>query len=367
MSKTLLSISFVALGAVTFLALRAPAAPPPNLDRALTAQANLAARHPDDPKILNDLGNLQMLAGNLDDAETSYRQALQVAPDLTSARYNLALLLEQRREYREARQQLGEVLKAEPKNAWAHSQLGVVYAAQGSERQAIAQYAEAFRIDPQLAFPEVNPHVIDNPYVTKAMLKAYRDLPLASRAPKSYEEPSHIVAMMLPEGTDPAAQPEQAAGSADAAQDKTQGAKGAGEAAPAPGMRPRPAFAPDEKDAGTVSPDEAEKVLRKEDLQGQRELNQATTTTGSGTYIPPQGGTRVRTYPPGYPEPGQTPNGRTPGSTATAPRGRATPSQPSTSRPSGPVHYVPGVPSTGRLETELLPGPPTVPTATPAG
>ncbi len=359
MSKTLLSISLVALGAITFLALRAPAAPPPNLDQALTAQADLAAQHPDDPKILNDLGNLQMLAGRMDDAETSYRQALEIAPDLTSARYNLALLLEQRKKYREAREQLTKVLGAEPNNAWAHYQLGVVYAAQGSERQAVAQYASAFRLDPQLAFPEVNPHVIDNPYVTKAMLRAYHDLPLASRAPKSYEEPSHIVAMMLPKSPD---QAKPATGSTDA----TDGKKAESETAPAPGMGPRPAFAPDQEGAGTVSPDEAEKVLRKEDLQGQRELNQAPVPSGSGTYIPPQGGTRVRTYPPGYPEPGQTPSTRSPGGAAT-PRGRTTPSQPGAARPGGPVHYVPGVPSTGRLETEILPGAPSAPSATPAG
>jgi tetratricopeptide (TPR) repeat protein len=356
-SKTLLSISLVALGAVTFLALRAPAAPPPNLDRALTAQSELAAQHPNDPKILNDLGNLQMLAGHLDDAETSYRQALQIAPDLTSARYNLALLLEQRKKYKEAREQLGKVLEAEPGNAWAHYQLGVVYAAQDSERQAIAQYAKAFRLDPQLAFPEVNPHVIDNPYVTKAMLRAYRDLPLASRAPKSYEEPSHIVAMMLPESPDQ--------GGAAAAPAPAEGAeKATSEAASKPGMSPKPAFAPEGQGEGAVSPDEAEKVLRQEDLQGQGELNQAPAP--SGTYIPPQGGTRVRTYPPGYLQPGQTPSSGQRGGAAT-PEGRATPSRPGTSRPNGPVHYVPGVPSTARLDTELLPGPPPAAPPTPAG
>ncbi len=352
MSKTLLSIAFVVLGAVTLLALKAPAAAPPNLDRALTAQSALVAQHPDDPKLLNDLGNLQMLAGRIDAAESSYRQALEIAPDLTSARYNLALLLEQRQQYRDARQELAKVVEAEPDNAWAHYQLGVVYAAQGSERRAIDEYATAFRLDPQLAFPKVNPHVIDNPYATKAMLRAYHNLPLASRAPKSYEEPSHIVAMMLPES------PSDTGETAPAEAPET---KAAGEAAAPQGMRPQPALAPGEEGKAGVSTDEAKRVLRKEDLQGQRSLNQ--TVTPSGTYIPPQGGTRVRTYPPGYPEP------RTPGAPISpdrggtpTPNGRTVPS-----RPRGPTHYVPGIPSTGRLETELLPGPPPVREPAPAG
>ncbi len=352
MSKNLLSVTLLVLGAVTFLALRAPAAAPPNLDRALATQTDLAAKHPDDPKVLNDLGNLQMLAGQVDAAESSYRRALEIAPQTTSAHYNLALLLEQRKSWRDAREELGKVLAAEPDNAWAHYQLGVVWAAQGSERKAVAEYAQAFRLDPDLAFPEVNPHIIDNQYVTKAMLQAYRGLPLASRAPKSYEEPSHIVAMMLPESAAPAGETSQPA---------TAGGQGAA----APGMRPQPAFAaPGERGGANVGPADAERVLRQEDLQGQRDLNQAITP--GGTYIPPQGGTRVRTMPPGSPQgrgtPGLPDRGR-----ATTPEGRPFPGQPGAVRPGGPTHFVPGVPSTGRLETELLPGSPPDRAPAPAG
>ncbi len=348
MSKTLSSISFLVLGAVALLAFDAPAAAPPNLDRALAAQTDLAAQHPNDPKVLNDLGNLQMLAGQVDAAESSYRRALEIAPDLTSARYNLALLLEQRKSYREARGELTKVLEAEPDNAWAHYQLGAVYDAQGSESKAVNQYAAAFRLDPDLAFPEVNPHVIDNRYVTKAMLQAYHGLPLAGRAPKSYEDPSHIVAMMLPQG----APPTEAAGA--------PGAKQAAPAAGAPGMRPEPAFAGEGNGEAGVPSDEAERVLRQEDLQGQRDLNQ--TVTPGGTYIPPQGGTRVRTYPPGTSTPAPQNRGG-----AAIPGGRSAPARPGTVRPGGPTRYVPGIPSTGRLETELLPGAPADRTPAPAG
>lgn len=352
MSKTLSSITLLVLGAVALLALRAPAAAPPNLDRALAAQTSLAAKHPNDPKVLNDLGNLQMLAGQVDAAESSYRRALEVAPQMTSARYNLALLLEQRESWRDAREELVKVLEAEPDNAWAHYQLGVVFAAQGSERKAVDQYAKAFRLDPDLAFPEVNPHIIENRYVTKAMLQAYHGLPLASRAPKSYEEPSHIVAMMLPEGVAPAG------GTGRAGSEDQAGA--------AAGMRPQPAFAPPgEKGGAGVSSDEAQRVLRQEDLQGQRDLNQAVTP--GGTYIPPQGGVRTRTFPPQAAPQGRGAPPFPERGGATTPEGRPVPGQPGTARPGGPTHFVPGIPSTGRLETELLPGSPPDRTPAPAG
>lgn len=321
-------ITLIVLVAAVLVAIRAPAiAPPGNLDQAIDSQRTLAAERPGDPQILNDLGNLLLLTGDMDAAEAAYRQALDVDPSTTSARYNLALLLAQTERPGLAMEQLEHVIEAQPDNAWAHYQIGAILDARGAERRAIRRYATALRLDPQLAFPEVNPHVIENEHLTAAMLHAYRDLPVAAQAPKTYEQPSRIVDLLVPSPAEPAA---------DALAD---GQAGAGE------PRSRATYAPGAAgvpgaEAGAPG-ENGERVLRENDLERGGTVNQIVVPG----YQQPRGGQRVpptRTYtPPNRVQPDDGRSGRTPD---------ATPGQ-----PGGRQRFVPGVPSTGRLEIELFP------------
>lgn len=317
MRKTVLTIALAAAALAVAVTLAAPAAAPPDLERALAAQRTLAAERPGDPQVLNDLGNLLVLVGRTEEAEAAYRQALEIDPEMISARYNLGLLLLQTERPRRAEKELGRVLEAEPAHAWAHYQIGVIYDQRGAERKAVKHYGRAFRLDPQLAFPEINPHVIDNAHVTEAMLVAYRDLPLAGQAPKTYEQPARIVELMIPTPEESAARAAAIAGEPGATAE--------------PGVRPRPAFAPGEGEAAA-----GERVLREEDLERGAPANQIVVP--GGVYVPPpQGGTRVpiRTYTP------PDAQGRQPGALPE-------PGQP------GRERYIPGLPSSGRLELELL-------------
>lgn len=320
--KQALWIALAALGVASFAALLQAAAAPPNLSHALASQRTLAGERPGDPQVQNDLGNLLMLAGHTGQAEDAYRRALELAPDMTSARYNLGLLLLQTERPQQAMKAFRAVVEAEPRHAWAHYQIGALYDLKGAERRAIRQYGKAFRLDPQLAFPEVNPHVIQNAHVTEAMLLAYRDLPVVAQVPKAYEEPSRIVNLMVTESeaaVAPAAAPTAA------------------EAAPTPGMRPTPTYAPGLPEEPAVPPtgEDGERILREEDLQRGGTVNKMVVP--GGVYQPPpRGGTRtppVRTMPP----PGTSTEGRRPGT------------------PDPRERFVPGVPSTGRLEIELFP------------
>lgn len=315
MRKTFLWIALTALPAAALVALAATAAAPPELARALGSQRALAAEHPHDPQVLNDLGNLLVLVGETEEAEAAYRRALEIAPDMSSARYNLALLLIQAERDRAALQELEHLLAAEPRNAWAHYQVGAVHERRGAARRAVKHYSRAFRLDPQLAFPEINPHVIENRHMTEAMLLAYRDLPLAAEAPKTYEQPGRIVSFMIPAQEEPAL----AAGRD-------------------PGMRPRPSFAPGEGGPGEVAA-EGDRVLREQDLERGGQLNQVIVP-GGVVQPQPQGGTRmpVRSFTPPDAE------GRQPGAL------------PQPGPQPGRQRFVPGIPSTGRLEIELVPG-----------
>ncbi|MFP3941039.1 MAG: tetratricopeptide repeat protein [Thermoanaerobaculia bacterium] len=402
MRKTVaLSLTAAACAAAVLVALAAVAAAPPNLGDALQAQRALAGENPNDPQVLNDLGNLLLLAGEPEEAETAYRRALEIAPEMPSARYNLGLLLYQAERPKEALAQFKVVAEVEPDNAWALYQIGAAHDLLGAESKAVAFYARAFRLDPQLVFPEVNPHVIDNRHVTGAMLRAYRDLPLAGQAPKSYEQPGRIVNLMVPAtGDAPAAAPEETPVTPEELE----------------GLRPRPSRAPGEEggDAGdaedrTGEPgaDQAGRTLREEDLENGESVNQAVPR-GAVIQPAPRGGQRQPAQPPsvqgpeadgrggGQPQgrtpeardpeaegrrggqtPGRTPEardpeaegrrgGQTPGRTpeardpeAEGRRGGQTPGRTPEARdqePNGRERFVPGLPSTGRLELELVPG-----------
>ena len=119
MRMTISALLVLGLAATGFAALQSADSPPPNLDRALAAQEALVAERPNDPLVLNDLGNLLLVAGRTDEAEDAYRRALEIAPEMTSAHYNLGLLLLRRSEHAVALKHFRAVLEAEPKHAWA--------------------------------------------------------------------------------------------------------------------------------------------------------------------------------------------------------------------------------------------------------
>jgi tetratricopeptide (TPR) repeat protein len=166
-------VALVSLALVAAFALAAVAAVPGNLNRAIESQKKLAVERPQDPAVLNDLGNLLLLADQPAQAEEAYRKALELDPDKVTALFNLALLQQQRGERREALSLYKKVVALQPGHAWAHYQIGTLYESWDEESKAVAEYARAFELDPQLAFKEVNPHIVENKLVTQAMIRAY--------------------------------------------------------------------------------------------------------------------------------------------------------------------------------------------------
>lgn len=195
MNKATRWILAAAVGAAAVVA--AAAAAPLNLSQVLAEQLEHVAEHPHDPAALNDLGNLLQLAGAPAEAETAYRRALEVAPDLVSARYNLALLLQRAERYREALSEYQAVVERAPSHAWAHYQIGSIHEAQGDDRRAVRWYGEAFALEPRLAFTDYNPSVIENDLVEEAMLVGYRAEAARPLAAQVYEQPSRIRDLMF--------------------------------------------------------------------------------------------------------------------------------------------------------------------------
>jgi hypothetical protein len=323
----LLATALTALALVAAFAVVAVAAVPGNLNKAIESQRKLATERPQDPAVLNDLGNLLLLAEQPAQAEEAYRKALELDPDKVTALFNLALLQQQRGERREALSLYKKVVSLQPDHAWAHYQIGTLYESWDETSKAVAEYARAFALDPQLAFKEVNPHIVENKLVTQAMIRAYDEEGAGRKpqVPKAFDEPGRIAKLLVPMPTPPAAQGEPADAVAGAQNQPGQGQPG-------------------------------DTVLRQDDLRGR--------PTGQ---VAPQGGTRmgrgtVRQQPTDRglrqwerPEPGVAPQPMDPTAGQGIPGSQ--PGQPGQviTPPPGGVYYRPGSPSSGRLDIKVVP------------
>jgi len=185
------------LAVAAMAAIATAAVPPPNLDRAIAAQKALAQKQPS-AEVWNDLGNLLQLAGRVGEAREAYERALSLDAKLVSAHYNLGLLLRQAGEQRKAMDHFRDVVEIAPGDAWAWFQVGALNEARGAEKPAVDAYARAYALDPRLSFGDVNPQVIDSKLTTQSLLRAQRERPAATEAPRAYEDPRHIAKLLLP-------------------------------------------------------------------------------------------------------------------------------------------------------------------------
>lgn len=341
MSKTLLALAGVAALAVASTAATTPAAPY-NLERAIAAQQALAGERPDDAAVHNDLGNLLVLARDYEGAAAAYARAVELEPGNATTHFNRALLFERQGERRAAFRELKRVVELEPRHAWAHYEIGKIYQAWRLDPLAERAYARAFRIEPRLADARTNPHVLDNPLATRALLRAHERAGEELQPPRTYEEPGRIAALMLDLPKEGAADAQVAAEPATPPAGgfvrSTRGAPGA----PAETTAAADAAGTENEAAG-----ETPKRLTARDLEPGRATNQI-----GGGGIAVVGGVAGR---------GSEDAPITSGSRRTRPGVRTTPTRPGfpgAPPPQGsptPPPFNPGNDSTGRLEIELLP------------
>jgi tetratricopeptide (TPR) repeat protein len=118
----------------------------------------------DDPDRWFTLG-LAQSEPDVDEAITSFRRALELAPRHALARYNLALVLKRADRLADAIDELHRVIEIEPR-AEAHYTLGVIYWHQGDLDRAVAALGAAVAAKPRYA---------DAHYTLGAVLHARRD------------------------------------------------------------------------------------------------------------------------------------------------------------------------------------------------
>jgi tetratricopeptide (TPR) repeat protein len=111
---------------------------------ALAVTKNNAVAH-------NNLGNLFLEDGQVDEAMTHYQEALGIQPDYADARCNIGSALLQKGRVDEAIAQFRKALEIQPDDASAHNNLGNALLSAGRFDEAISQYQEALKIQPDFA------------------------------------------------------------------------------------------------------------------------------------------------------------------------------------------------------------------------
>jgi Tfp pilus assembly protein PilF len=98
-----------------------------------------------------NLGSIQQMQGNLDDAIMLYRKAIKLDPRLVMAHNNLGAALRAQEEFNQAIASFRKVIELDPDNAMVHANLGIVLQVQGKLDKAIASYRKAIEQDPDYA------------------------------------------------------------------------------------------------------------------------------------------------------------------------------------------------------------------------
>lgn len=111
---------------------------------------------PDYIAALSNLGNLILEQGRLDEAEVSYRQALQIKPDLAEVHYNLGNILRGLVRPDEAEASYRQALQIKPDYAEASNNLGNVLQGMGRLDEAETSYRQALQIRPDYADAHYN-------------------------------------------------------------------------------------------------------------------------------------------------------------------------------------------------------------------
>ncbi|MBF0153501.1 MAG: tetratricopeptide repeat protein [Magnetococcales bacterium] len=147
-----------------------------NLTAAITAfRRALTLPEADRGHILASLGAAYRSNGDLAEAETCYRAALDLEPDNHPLRNSLGLLLQERGQARQAIDAFQTILAAQPRTVMTWNNLGILFRKEGALDMAETCYRTALEIDPDFFEAWNNLAIVlgDMGYVEEAVA-AYR-------------------------------------------------------------------------------------------------------------------------------------------------------------------------------------------------
>lgn len=130
-------------------------------DEALVWLRQVMALHPDDPELLNELGNLCGTNGKQKEAEGYYRKAIAIDPDHVAAQKNLGVIYYQTARFDESIRAYEQVVRLSPFEARMWNNLGILYEKVSRPDDARRAWREAIRIDPAFEPPKKNLEGLD--------------------------------------------------------------------------------------------------------------------------------------------------------------------------------------------------------------
>jgi tetratricopeptide (TPR) repeat protein len=154
-----------------------PKGPKPNTAVPLSVEAlsQKVARYPDNPYLLNELGNLLLRQGRRKDARDRFEQAVKIDKEYAAAWNNLGVARFAMNEKGEAKTAYRKAVAIQPNFALAWYNLAVVLDAENSYDEAIKAYERAFVLDPGLLDVRKNPQVASNRRIPAVMTQTYID------------------------------------------------------------------------------------------------------------------------------------------------------------------------------------------------
>ncbi|HUD70574.1 MAG TPA: tetratricopeptide repeat protein [Dongiaceae bacterium] len=148
------------------------------------------ARYPDNPYLLNEVGNQLLLHGRRVDAETHFARAVKIDPNSAAAWNNLGVVRLALDKNTEAATAYKKALKIQPNYALAWYNLGVALDRMDRYDEALQAYERAFVLDPGLLEVKKNPQIVANSKLAAVMSQTYLDrggtvvFPLQSSYPR---------------------------------------------------------------------------------------------------------------------------------------------------------------------------------------
>ncbi|OLD65097.1 MAG: hypothetical protein AUI47_02925 [Acidobacteria bacterium 13_1_40CM_2_68_5] len=133
------------------------------------------AQEPNNPALLNELGNILIQHGRPQQAIVQYEKALRAQPDLALAWNNLGVALTATDKALEGESAYRRAIKLNPAYAMAYYNLGVNFDQRGDYDDAISYYQRAIELDPGLLDVRNNPQVVSNHHLAAILVKSYLD------------------------------------------------------------------------------------------------------------------------------------------------------------------------------------------------
>jgi len=130
---------------------------------------------PDNPALLNELGNILVQHGRLQNAVVQYEKALRIQPDLAITWNNLGVARTAQGKFAEGESAYRRAIRLNPAYALAYYNLGANFDQRKNFDQALVYYQRAIEIDPGLLDVRNNPQIATNRHIPEILIQSYLD------------------------------------------------------------------------------------------------------------------------------------------------------------------------------------------------